>query len=47
MEVLLAPDARSAGLPETVNRLRRSCNQVEMVEPSLHDMFIEKVSEAQ
>jgi ABC-type uncharacterized transport system ATPase subunit len=47
MEVLLAPDADPQVFLKQLIDSGAAVTKFEMVEPSLHDIFIEKVSEAQ
>ena len=47
MEVLLAPDADPQDFLKQLINSGAAVTKFEMVEPSLHDIFIEKVSEAQ
>jgi ABC-2 type transport system ATP-binding protein len=45
-EVLLAPDANPQTLLKRLVQAGAVVNKFELVEPSLHDIFIEKVREA-
>jgi ABC-2 type transport system ATP-binding protein len=47
MEVLLAPESDPQVFLKQLINSGAAVTKFEMVEPSLHDIFIEKVSEAQ